>query len=384
MDITVDPGAFGRALRLVGRAVPARPVQPVLLSVLLEADGDRLRLTATDLDIAISTAVPAAGIEATGRAAVPARLLGEFVAELPAEPLRLTLDATKHRLRAACGRFAATLAGVDPADFPAPPSEEGAAAFELPAAALKRAIGRVAFAAARDEQRPVLTAVLFDLGTEALTLAAADGFRLARARMPAAAEAVRQLLVPARAVVELGRVLGDEGAARLSAVPGGRGVRLAWGATTVFARLVEGSFPDVGRVVPREAATRVQVAADGFRRAIRVAGLFGEGGDARPVMLDAAEGRLRLHARGQGTGETDAELPATLEGEPQVVVLSTRLLAEVLEAAGAERIELAWSSPSAPVLVRDAAATGPAADLWVVMPLFDEALTKQRAAAHAA
>src|SRR5205823_7112684 len=111
------------------------------------------------------------------------------------------------------------------------------------------------------------------------------------------------------------RVLGDEGSARLSVLPAGRGVRLGSDATTVCTRLVEGAFPDVGRVVPRGAATRVGVAADGFRRAIRVAGLFGEGADVRPVVLDAAEERLRLHARGQGTGETDAELPAAIEGE---------------------------------------------------------------------
>src|SRR3989442_975358 len=105
----------------------------------------------------------------------------------------------------------------------------------------RAAIDRSAFAAADDAQRPVLCGVLFDFGPEGLTLAAADGFRLARARLPETAAEPRQLLVPARAVDELGRLLATDQAARLVVLAEGRGVRLEVGEATIFVRLIDGA-----------------------------------------------------------------------------------------------------------------------------------------------
>ena len=148
--------------------------------------------------------------------------------------------------------------------------------------------------------------------------------------------------------------------------------RLEVGDATVFARLIEGAFPGYEQIIPSESTTRVGVDTAAFRQAVRVAGLFGGMGDARPVMLEAEPERLRLRARGDQTGEAEGELPATLDGTPQRVVLNTRLLGEVLEAASDAHLEIAWSSPRTPVVVREAG--NGAGDLWVVMPLYDPAL----------
>jgi hypothetical protein len=102
--------------------------------------------------------------------------------------------------------------------------------------------------------------------------------------------------------------------------------------------------------------------------------------DARPVLLEAAPGRLRLEARGAETGDAETALPAALEGEPQAVVLNTRLLADLLDAVGGERLELRWTSPQAPVVIREAEREE-GADLWVVMPLYDPALSRRQAQA---
>jgi DNA polymerase-3 subunit beta len=353
MDLTLDQAGFARALRLIGRAVPSRPTLPVLQHVLLEGTPGRLTLTATDLDLAVVTSTPA-DVAAPGRVLLPARLLGEFVGQLPAVPLHLGLEPARRRIWAACGGFVAAFATASPDEFPALPPTEGSTTIEIDGARLRGAVDRVAFAAADDPRRPVLCGVLFDFGPDGLTLAAADGFRLARARLPEVAAEARRLLVPARAATEFGRLLGDGQPARLVVLAEGRGVRLEVGETTVFARLIEGAFPDLERIIPRECATRVRVDAGAFRQAVRVAGLFGGSGDARPVMLDAVSGRLRLRARGDQTGEAEGELPASLEGTPQPVVLNTRLLVDVLEAVPGPRLEIAWSSPRTPVLIREA------------------------------
>jgi DNA polymerase-3 subunit beta len=374
MELTVDQNALSRALRLISRVAATRPTLPILQTVLLEAHAGRLQLTVTDAALALTTAVPA-DVTTSGRTALPARLLGDYVANLPPEPLRMTLNPEQHRGRVACGRFDAGLATADPDDFPALPAMHEPSAVDLEAARLRRAIERVAFAAARDESRPVLSTVLFDFRDDGLTLAAADGFRLGRTRLPEAASTPQRLLVPARAVVELGRLLADAERVRLLLTPDGRGVRFVVGESALYTRLIEGQFPDIERVIPRACTTQVTVESTALHRAVRVAGLFG-GGEARAVVLEAANGRLQLHARGDETGEAEGELPATLVGESQAVALNTRLFTEVLDAVTEPTLVLGWSSPQTPVLVREASGAAPD-DLWLLMPLHDPSLTRR-------
>ena len=214
MDFTVGQASFARALRLVGRVAPTRNTLPILQTVLLEGEFGRLTLTATDVELGISTTL-AARVEASGRTAIPARLLADYVSQLPAEPLRLALEGAHKRVRVSCGRFVANLAVSDPEEFPSFPPIDESHSLDLDANRLREAIERVVFAAARDDSRPVLTAVLFDFGPNGLTLAAADGLRLARVRLPEAAGDPRQLLVPARAMAECARLLSGAHAVRL-------------------------------------------------------------------------------------------------------------------------------------------------------------------------
>lgn len=377
MDFTVDQAGFARALRLAGRVTPTRPTLPILQSILLEGESGRLTLTATDVELGISTTL-AARVETPGRTAIPARLLAEYASQLPDEPLRLCLESGNRRVRVSCGRFTAHLAAADPEEFPSFPPVDESHSLDLDANRLREALERVVFAAARDGARPVLTAVLFDFGPDGLTLAAADGLRLARVRVPEAAGNPRQLLVPARAVAECARLLSGADAVRLLPTPDARGIYLATKDTRLFTRLIEGRFPDIERVIPQNWRTRVTVEAASLRQTVRVAALFG-GGDARPVLLEAAPGQLRLLARGDETGEAKSDLPATLEGEPQAVALNTRLLADLLEAPSSSHLELNWTSPQAPVVVREVDKGG-SPDLWVVMPLHDPALLRREAA----
>lgn len=379
MDITVDQFTLALALRLVSRATPTRSTLPILQTVRLDAQRDRLILATTDLELGMTTSA-AADVSDPGSVCVPARLLSEYVAQLSTEPVRLTLNLEGHRLRLSSGRFVANIATMDAAEFPILPPPDTTRALTLEVTRLREAIARVAFAAARDDTRPILTAVLFDFGQDGLTLAAADGFRLARARMAGVSAATQQLLIPARAVTELGRVLGDAESVRLAPTAESRGAYFIIGETTLFARLIEGRFPDVDRVIPQDGKTHVTIETTSFRQAIRVAGLFGGSGDARPVVLDTAPGRLHLRARGDETGDAEADLPAELEGDPQAIAVNTRLLADALDAVDAARIQLSWSSSHTPLVLREEG-RGESADVTVVMPLADQNLTRKPTAA---
>jgi DNA polymerase-3 subunit beta len=379
LEVVVDQSNLSHAMRLVSRAVPTRSTLPLLQTVRLDAQSDRLSLTTTDLEVGMTTSV-AANVSVSGSVCVPARLLSDYVAQLPSETVRLSMNPEGHRLRLGCGRFVANLATFEAAEFPALPDGEEDRGLTLDAALLRQAIVRVAFAAARDEVRPVLTAVLFDFGREGLTLAAADGFRLARARLSSVSAPAQQLLVPSRAVTELGRLLGNSESVRLLPTAQDRGIHAVVGETTLFTRLIEGRFPDVERVIPPDGKTHVIVEAAGFHQAIRVVGLFGSSNDARPVVLEAEVGRLHLRARGDESGDAEVDLPAELAGEPQAIALNTRLLIDVLEAVEAARLRLSWSSHQTPIVLREVG-RAEAADLAIIMPLSNPALARSQAAA---
>ncbi len=139
--------------------------------------------------------------------------------------------------------------------------------------------------------------------------------------------------------------------------------------STLITRLIAGRFPDLNEVIPQDWRTRVTVDAAAFRQAVSITGLFGAG-EVRPVRLDAIPGRLRIQAYGDEAGAVESELAAVVDGEPQTVLLNTRLLSDLLDAVRAPLLELHWAGPQTPVVVRETEHPS-TADLWVVMPLND-------------
>ena len=208
----------------------------------------------------------------------------------------------------ASGRFDASLSTADPEEFPVLPTAEDSTALDFNGSQLRRAIERVAIAAARDDSRPILAAVLFEVGEPGLTIAAADGFRLARGRSFRASLATTGICwyLFAQSVSLVAYFLEAE-TARLMTTPDGGGLHLIAGDTTLFTRLVDGRFPDIERVIPTAWETRVVVQTASFRQAVRVAGLFGKDGQVRPVVFEARPRVLRLSARGDEVGEAEGE-----------------------------------------------------------------------------
>ncbi len=385
MDLTIDQPSLARALRQAARVAPTKTTLPILQHALLVAEPGRLTVTACDHDLAALTTL-AADVAVPGRVAIGARLLADYVAGLPPRAVRLTLDGAKRRARATCERSSAQFATGAADDFPILP---GAAdgGLDLDAAALAQALDRVLPAVAREHAvNPALAAVRFALDGDGLTLAACDGSRLAQARVPDSpgVDVPAELLVPGRGAVEFGRLLDGAKAggslARLVRTADDRGLWLAHGDTALHARLTEGAYPAVAALVPPGWGTRAVVVADALRGALRLGALFGDR-DQRPVLLDAAGGRLRLlTAEGEG-GAAETILPdAAIEGADAAIMLDAPLVAGLLDAVPkAARLILSWDGPGAALTIREQGRDE--ADLWLAMPLLLDAALHRRAVA---
>jgi DNA polymerase III subunit beta len=369
---------LAEGLAVVGRVVPTKSTLPVLSNVLLATREGELRLAATNLELAVAHRVPAS-VGRAGEITLPARLLADYVALLDhGQKVALDLNEKTHKVHLACGRYEANIAGIDAGDFPPIPSVSGGATFNMPAAGLKEAINQVVFAAAPDDTRPVLAGVLLRLGAGSLTLAAADGFRLAvrTVEVPDGAPDL-QMIVPARTLAEVARLLPSDEAEEvtISTTPGGNQVYFAFGKTEVTSRLIDGQFPDYQRIIPTEAKTSVVLSTTDFLRATRAAAVFARD-NSNIVRLectpskeeaDLALGSVLVKSTSAEMGDNEGHLDASISGDEAQIAFNGRYLRDALEAIESQQVTLQITGPSSPGIIKPVGE--PNGYLHVIMPM---------------
>ena len=370
-----------RALGLVSRAVASKTALPVLGNVLIVAEDDRLELSATNLEIGITTSI-SAQVEEPGKITVDARLLGEFVSTLPADTVHLSAERDRTILSVQCGRDHATINGIAADEFPVNPSGANASfALDIDAQLLREMIGQVEFAAATDDSRPVLAGVLLRFEDSTITLAAADGFRLAvrHGQLEASVGERRNLITPARAIRELGRIIGDTTEPLHLIVTANAGqmlVRLGAlgepGSTEFHARLIDGTFPDYKQIIPKEFGTKVELGRDALLNAVRRASFFArDANDAIKFDIkpdgDAGEpGVVEITARAAERGDSESYVDAGIEGPTMQVAFNSRYLVDVLGVIRQGRVSLGLNGPNQAGVIR---AAGSDDYSHVIMPM---------------
>ncbi|MBI2861988.1 MAG: DNA polymerase III subunit beta, partial [Chloroflexi bacterium] len=250
---------LARSLALVSRAVPTRSTLPVVNNVLLACEASRLKLSATNLEIAITTWT-GAKIEEEGAITVPARLLTEFVNSLGPDRIDMTLNPRNRALKISCQRYEAEIKGIDADEFPPVPKPEDGITTTVEAQALQEAIHQVVFATATDDTRPVLAGVNAIFEGDTLTLAAADGFRLAVRKLPLEkpVERRQECIIPARALSELARIISDDvERVEIILTPGRGQTFFSLGDVELVSRLIEGAFPNYQQIIPVSHKTRL-------------------------------------------------------------------------------------------------------------------------------
>jgi DNA polymerase-3 subunit beta len=372
---------LARGLSIVGRAVASRSTLPVLGNILLATDGGRLKLSATNLEIGINCWV-GAKVEEDGATTVPARLLVDFVNSMPPEQIDMALTVRTQELHLRCARFEANIKGIDAEEFPSiPTAGEGDKVIRLERAMLCRMIEQVAFAAATDESRPILTGVLVKSEPNQLTMAAADGFRLS-VRSEFVPELVTEpftVIVPARALTELARIatsprVGEaegEEYVETMVTPTRNQILFHLKDVDLVSQLIEGNFPDFNQIVPKGHNTRTVLDVAPFLKAVKVAFLFARD-VANIVRLqiepggEMSPGRVIMSATSAELGSNVSEIDALVEGDPIEIAFNARYLIDVLSAIDSSQVSLETTMTSSPGVFRP---VGDQAFTHVIMPM---------------
>ncbi|MBI5880302.1 MAG: DNA polymerase III subunit beta [Chloroflexi bacterium] len=344
-----------KGLSLVSRAVSSRSTLPVLNNILIATDQSRLKLAATDLTIGITTWI-GAKVEEEGTTTVPAKLLAEFVNSLPSERIDMDLTVRTQTLNLKCSRYESNIKGLDAQDFPIIPSPGTENKVLLEPATLRSIINQVAFAAASDESRPVLTGVLARFEEGKMSLAAADGFRLSVRKGPVASGSagVASVIIPARALIELSRIIGDdEEPVEVTITKNRNQAVFHTSHTELVTQLVEGNYPDVLGLVPKGRNTRTVVGTVDFLKAVKLASFFAK--DANNIVriavepgTDIAPGRMVISATSAEMGDQVGEVDATVDGPAVEIAFNARYLAEVLGVMGTAQVALETLAPEKP------------------------------------
>ncbi|CCJ07424.1 DNA polymerase III, beta subunit [Methylocystis sp. SC2] len=370
MKVTIERAALLRALGHVHRVVERRTTIPILANVLLSAKDGALTLKATDLDLEI-TERTTAEVSQPGATTLPAHTLYDIVRKLP-EGAQVSLEATGDagQLTLRSGRSRFNLSSLPESDFPDVTSGDFSHKFALAPADLKRLIEKTQFAISSEETRYYLNGIYLHTldveGRPMLRAVATDGHRLARLELPApqGSAGMPGVILPRKAVTEVQRLIEDaqgEVSVELSI----NKMRFTFGDALLTTKLIDGTFPDYGRVIPAGNDKRLTVERDVFAKAVdRVSTISSERG--RAVKLSLSEGKLVLSVTNPDQGSAVEELEADYDGPPLDIGFNARYLLDITQQLDSDTALFKLADPGSPTLVQD---RDGATALYVLMPM---------------
>lgn len=369
-QITIERMALLRALGHVQGVVERRNTIPILGNVKLDAKGGQLTLTGTDLDVAVMETV-AAQTQAEGQVTVPAHMFYDIVRKLPdGAQISLTLDPATSRVSVVAGRSSFYLACLPVEDFPVMDAGTFDARFVLASSECAELVDKTRFAISTEETRYYLNGIFLhsmkDNGVEMLRAVATDGHRLARMEipLPSGASDVPGIIIPRKTVGEL-RKLMDESDQDVTIEVSENKIRFSAGAITLVSKLIDGTFPDYERVIPKENDRLLEINAKVLREAVdRVSTIASD--KSRAIKLICSNNALTLLADSQDHGEAQEVLEVDFQAEEVQIGFNSRYLLEMLSQIEGETVQFAFSDSGSPAVVRD---TGTMGALYVIMPM---------------
>lgn len=348
MELTVTQENLSRALSNVGRVASSKTQLPILSNILLRTDGNRLLVAATNLEIA-ATQYIGAKIAAPGAITIPARLVSEFVSNLPKGNVQLTVK--NDHLHITADGYNSTINGIVADDFPELPTidEKSSIKYSIKTDDFKQSITQTILTASGDSTRPVLTGIYWHTFEGYLYLAATDGYRLAEKRLVETTSDVAAI-IPAPTLQEVLRTISDD-TDEVELLFDETQVRFRAGEAEITSRLIDGNFPDYRQLIPATSETNVTIDKSEFVRITKVAGLFArESGGSVTITADAEKKTLAIHSIASQLGENTSESTAEVDTAGQVT-LNSRYLSEALAVIDGGAVIFRFSGKLAPCVL---------------------------------
>lgn len=350
MNFEIQQDALQKALDLVAGVVPGKTTLPILTCVLLEADDEGLVLSATNLDISLVTRVEAVEVARSGRAAVPSGKLVSFVRSLSPGAIQVSIDGGKCTLRAGKASFEESCMNAE--EYPKLPDVAAKEGLEVPGELLAEMIAETSYSVSRDETRPALMGILWEVRADGLTMVATDAHRLARSHraLDWSFKGERDLIVDTAGLRHLPRITGQGDDATTEVYLGENQLSFRAGPTLLHTRLLEGPFPEYSAVIPKNNDKLVVVDRDLLAQAIRRVSITADRITSQ-IKVGIEEGRLELSARGSDGSRAEDEVSVGYEGDALEVGFNFSYLLDILKNIRSDQVQLSLRDPQSAALV---------------------------------
>lgn len=366
MRFTISREKLQEGLAAVGASVPAKTTLPVLANILVETTDRGIRLSGTDLDIAVSTEV-AADVENAGAITIPARKLTEIARELPPSPVKIAAIG-EQRITLDCGRSHFKILGLSRDEFPSFPTVRFNESWRIRSGDLQRLISHTSFAVSTEESRPILNGVLWELKPDVMRMIATNGHRLAKMEVSikSSGAPAADLIVPPKALEQIRRLFPADEELEIARGDNHLGFRSPF--TAVYTRLIEGPYPNYDQVIPKD-NDRVAVADKvALTSALKRMSVIASDQTHR-IRLSFNSGLLRFSVQTPDLGEATDELAIRYTGDQLDIGFNANYLLEILRYIPTEEVKLTFKAPERAATVEPEGWNDPASYLCLIMPL---------------
>lgn len=338
MKIIVQSSELKRTLGIVNRGVSSRPQLPILNGVLLKAENNEVSLIATDLEVSFWLSFPAK-VEEEGEIVVPAKLFSELVSGFPSG--NVTLSTDKHVVKIEVEGIVSEIVGQGAEDFPSIP-RANKTQIVLRSGDFRQKIDRLCVSAARDDTRPVLTGVLWEINQEKVSLVATDGYRLSVDKLVLSKTELEKevrLILPARSLQEVSKVLGETGADEFSLEFNKNNQQVIFKVEEIeiTSRLIAGEFPPYQQIMPNTYSSKAVFGREEILEGVKRASLFARD-NANIVKLQMSKAGVVVRAESSQVGTSVSNIEGTIEGEELTVAFNARYLLEYLASFTSETV----------------------------------------------
>ena len=364
MKFTITRERLHEGLTAVAASVPTKTTLPVLSNILVDATGDSIRLAGTDLDTAVTTAVPGE-VDDEGAVTLPARKLLEIVRELPSAAIRVT-SSGEQRVSLECGRSRFKLLGIPKDEFPSFPPVSFERSWSVASTDLQKLVHHVSFAASTEESRPILNGVLWEQRGDRMRMVATNGHRLAKMDVPISGGGTDDFIVPPRALEQVRRLFGPSDEVEIAKSDNHLGFR--GGSTQVYTRLIEGPYPNYEQVIPRENDKSATVDKEALSAALRRVGVVASDQTHR-VRLAFTSAVLKFSVSTPDLGDAQDEIAVTYDGDALEIGFNANYLLEVLKYMPTDEVRFTFSAPERAATIEPVGWDDSASYLCLVMPL---------------
>jgi DNA polymerase-3 subunit beta len=366
MRLTISREKLQEGLNAVTASIPVKTTLPVLANILVETTDRGIKLSGTDLDIAVSTEV-AADVEAGGAVTIPAKKLSEIARELPPAPVKIAAVG-EQRITLECGRSKFKLLGLPRDEFPTFPSVRFEESWRIKSGDLQKLISHTAFAVSNEESRPILNGVLWELRPDRMSMVATNGHRLAKMTVPVTSETgpSNDLIVPPKALEQVRRLFPAEEELEIGRGENHIGFRSPF--TAVYTRLIEGPYPNYEQVIPKD-NDRIAIAdkaalVSALKRMSVVAS-----DQTHRIRLSFNAGMLKFSVQTPDLGEAQDELPIRFNGDQLDIGFNASYLLEILRYIPTDDVKITLKAPERAATLEPEGWSDPASYLCLVMPL---------------